>query len=192
MARFIYASVSEQSKTLETGAGLSTLVFALKMSTHIAITPNANEVEAIREYASKNQISLSRVDFVIEPSDSYLPRCARHDLDLVLIDGKHAFPWPIVDWYYTAEMLREGGTLILDDAELASVALLKDFMNEDPHWELLQCFGRHATAFRKRSKSIRDVSWHMQPFVTKRYGRKARLLNDLRTLSGTVLDILKG
>jgi predicted O-methyltransferase YrrM len=191
-ARFIYDSVSEQTKTLETGAGTSTLIFALKMSTHIAITPNANEVKAIREYATKNQISLSRVEFVIEPSDSYLPRCARHDLDLVLIDGKHAFPWPIIDWYYTADMLREGGILILDDAEIAPVAILKDFMNEDPHWELLRCFGIHAAAFRKRSKSIRDVSWHMQPFITKRCGRKARLLDALRTLSGSVLDILKG
>ena len=191
-ARFIYESVSEQSKTLETGAGISTLVFALKMSTHIAITPNANEVGAIRDYAGMNQISLSRVDFVIEPSDGYLPRCASHDLDVVLIDGKHAFPWPIIDWFYTAVKLREGGILILDDAEISSVSILKDFMCEDPHWEIIKCFGRHAVAFRKLSMSIRDISWHMQPFITRRFGRKARLLNDLRTLSGTVLDILKG
>jgi hypothetical protein len=110
----------------------------------------------------------------------------------VLIDGKHAFPWPIIDWFYTAVKLREGGILILDDAEISSVSILKDFMCEDPHWELLKCFGRHAVAFRKLSMSIRDISWHMQPFITRRFGRKARLLNDLRTLSGTVLDILKG
>jgi hypothetical protein len=187
LARFIYESVSEQSKTLETGAGISTIVFALKMSTHIAITPNVNEVEAIRDYAGRNQISLTRVDFVVEPSDSYLPRCVSHNLDLVLIDGKHAFPWPIIDWFYTADKLREGGILILDDAEMSSVAILKDFMYEDPHWKLLTCFGRHAVAFRKLSMSIHDIAWHMQPFITKRFGRKARVLSALREIQNTIL-----
>jgi predicted O-methyltransferase YrrM len=152
------------------------------MSTHIAITPNGKEAEAIRDYAAKNQISLSRVEFVIESSDSYLPRCAIRDLDLVLIDGKHAFPWPIIDWFYTADKLTEGGIVILDDAELSSVAVLKDFMQEDPHWELVKSFGRHAVAFRKVSESIRDVAWHMQPFITRRLGRRARVLNALRKL----------
>jgi hypothetical protein len=59
VARFIYESVSEHSKTLETGAGISTLVFALRKSTHIAITPNASEVAAIQAYARTNQIHWS-------------------------------------------------------------------------------------------------------------------------------------
>lgn len=186
-ARFIYESVSEQSKTLETGAGISTLVFALKMSMHTVVTPNGNEVEAIRDYAGKNQISLTRVDFVVEPSDSYLPRCATDDLDLVFIDGKHAFPWPMIDWFYTADRLREGGVIVLDDTELSSVTILKDFMDEDPHWELLKTFGRHAVAFRKLSKRIHDVAWHMQPFITKRYGRKRRVLYALREIQNIIL-----
>jgi len=184
LARFIFESASAQSKTLETGAGISTLVFAIKMSTHIAITPNAQEVQAIRDYADRNQIPLSGVEFVLEPSESYLPHCAAHDLDIVLIDGKHAFPWPIIDWFYTAEMLRQGGILILDDIEMSSVAILKDFMRQDPNWELLQWFERHAVAFRKLSRSVRDVAWHMQPFMTKPISRKARLMNALRRLRG--------
>jgi hypothetical protein len=54
-ARCIYESVSEQGETLETGVGTSTLVFALKMSTRIAVTPNANEVEAIRRKRRKRR-----------------------------------------------------------------------------------------------------------------------------------------
>jgi hypothetical protein len=67
LARFLFDSVSEQSKTLETGSGISTLAFALRQTKHIAITPNADEVESIRTYAADNQISLDRVEFVIEP-----------------------------------------------------------------------------------------------------------------------------
>jgi hypothetical protein len=69
LARFLFDSVSEQSNTLETGSGISTLAFALRQTRHIAITPNANEVESIRNYAAANQISLDRIEFVIEPSD---------------------------------------------------------------------------------------------------------------------------
>ena len=41
--RFLAGSASSNSKTLETGAGLSTLVFALRRTTHTAITPSELE-----------------------------------------------------------------------------------------------------------------------------------------------------
>ena len=142
IARFLFDSVSEQSKTLETGSGISTLAFALRQAEHIAITPNANEVESIRTYAAANQISLDRVEFVIEPSDRYLPRCEAEDLDLVLIDGKHAFPWPIIDWFFTAGKRKQNGLVVLDDLQMSSVSMLGDFLREDPRWQLERTLGR--------------------------------------------------
>jgi hypothetical protein len=179
LARFLFDSVSEQSKTLETGSGISTLAFALRQTRHIAITPNANEVESIRNYAAANQISLDRVEFVIEPSDRYLPRCEAEDLDLVLIDGKHAFPWPIIDWFFTAEKLKQNGIVVLDDLQMSSVSMLGDFLREDPRWQLERSFGRRTLVLKKISPSVHDVAWHMQPYITRRYGRKAKLLNAL-------------
>jgi predicted O-methyltransferase YrrM len=179
VARFLFDSVSEQSKTLETGSGISTLVFALRKTKHIAVTPNSAEATAIRAYAAKNEISLDCVEFVIEPSDRFLPRCDAKDLDLVLLDGKHAFPWPIVDWFYTADKLKRGGLLVLDDLQMSSVSVLGDFLLEDPRWRLEHSFGRRAVVVRKIADSVHDVAWHMQPYITRRYGRKARLLNAL-------------
>jgi hypothetical protein len=43
------------------------------------------------------------------------------------------FAWPIIDWFYTAEMLQEGGLLILDEVQLRSVGVLVEFLREDPH-----------------------------------------------------------
>lgn len=180
VARFLFDSVSAESITLETGSGISTLVFALRHARHIAITPNAAEIANIRSYALTKQISLDRVEFVVEPSDRYLPRCASTDLDLVLIDGKHAFPWPIIDWFYTADRLKQNGILVLDDLQIASVAILKDFILEDPRWRLERSFGRQALVVKKLCESVHDLAWHMQPYITRRYGRKARLLNALR------------
>jgi predicted O-methyltransferase YrrM len=179
LARFLFDSVSDQSKTLETGSGISTLVFALRQTRHIAITPSAEEVANIRSYAAANQISLGRVDFVIEPSDRYLPRCEASDLDLVLIDGKHAFPWPIIDWFFTADKLKQNGIVVLDDLQMTSVSMLGDFLREDPHWHLERALGRRTLILKKVSQSVHDVAWHMQPYITRRYGRKAKLLNAL-------------
>ncbi|MGH9434222.1 MAG: class I SAM-dependent methyltransferase [Terriglobia bacterium] len=178
-AKFIYDSISKQSKTLETGSGISTLVFALRMASHTVITPNESEISAIKDYANKNQIPLGTVEFVCESSDQYLPRSPIQGLDLVLIDGKHAFPWPAIDWFYTADKLKQGGIVLLDDVEMRSVAILKDFMRVDPRWELTKSFGGHAIAFRKTARSAHDVAWHMQPFITKRWGRKQRILSAL-------------
>jgi hypothetical protein len=179
LARFLFDSVSEQSKTLETGSGISTLAFALRQTKHIAITPNADEVESIRTYAADNQISLDRVEFVIEPSERYLPRCKAEDLDLVLIDGKHAFPWPIIDWFFTADKLKQNGIVVLDDLQMSSVSMLGDFLREDPRWQLERSFGRRTLVMKKISQSVHDVAWHMQPYITRRYGRRAKLLNAL-------------
>jgi hypothetical protein len=177
LARFLFDAVPEESKTLETGAGVSTLVFALRKCKHLAVTPSSEEVTNIREYAASNSISLDTVEFVVEPSDQYLPRCVAQGLDLVLIDGKHAFPWPIIDWFFTADKLKKGGIVVLDDIEMSSVSILGDFLLEDPCWKLETSRVRRSLVFRKLCDSVHDVSWHMQPYITRRYGRRAKLLN---------------
>ncbi|HYL65395.1 MAG TPA: class I SAM-dependent methyltransferase [Candidatus Methylomirabilis sp.] len=189
LARFLFDSVSEKSRTLETGSGISTLVFALRGAKHIAVTPSADEAANIRKYAAKNGISMETVEFVIEPSDQYLPHCQAVDLDLVLIDGKHAFPWPILDWFFTADKLRQKGLMVLDDLQMSSVSMLGDFLREDPRWEVEREFGRRTLVMRKKaSGSVNDVSWHMQPYITRRYGRKARLFNALGIRHGPKAD----
>lgn len=183
VARFIYESVSEESLTLETGSGLSTLVFALKGARHAVVTPNENEFIQIRAYARENRISLDHVEFVAMASDDYLPQCPLTKLDFVFIDGKHAFPWPILDWFYTADKLKVGGICLLDDLELASVALLIDFLSEDPHWERFRSFRRRSMAFRKLDGPVHDVAWHMQPYLTRRYAREPRIITMAKHLA---------
>lgn len=162
--RFIEHSIGSSSCTLETGAGISTLVFAIQGTKHIAITPNKSETKLIRDYAQTKQIDMSNVQFVVETSDQYLPQADIWDLDLVLLDGKHAFPWPILDWFYTADRLKQGGIMILDDAQMKSVGILVDFIRTDPRWSLIQSFRNKTFAFRKEQPIVHDVAWHMQPY----------------------------
>jgi len=183
IANFIYNYVNSESNTLETGAGISTLIFALKMSKHIVITPNKPEIIAIKKYAKQKKINFDNTTFVTEESNKFLPQYKARNLDLVFIDGKHAFPWPIVDWFYTSDKLKKGGYIILDDVQIYSVTILRDFMKEDPHWELFKSFKDKTIVFRKISSSISNVAWHMQPYLMNRLAKKSfkeNILNNLR------------
>jgi len=179
VARFLHRVVAEGARTLETGSGLSTIIFAMRKASHTVVTPSKREAAAIREYARDNQIGIECVDFVLETSETYLPRCILQNLDLVLIDGKHAVPWPFIDWFYTAEKLKVGGVCVIDDIHLESVLTLVKFLKEEPRWEFVWELPRRTIAFRKLSATIHDVAWHQQPYISRRYGRKARILNAL-------------
>jgi hypothetical protein len=103
---YLSTVVAKGYRTLETGAGMSTLVFALNGTEHVCITPNQSEITAIRHYAEEKQIDLSGVTFVVECSEHFLPIHNYSGLDLVSIDGKHAFPWPILDWFLRGREMR--------------------------------------------------------------------------------------
>jgi predicted O-methyltransferase YrrM len=179
VARFLHQTIVEGGRTLETGSGLSTIIFAMRKAYHAVVTPSPSEAAAIREYGREKQISMERVEFILEPSETYLPRCTLQDLDLVFIDGKHSVPWPFIDWFYTAEKLKVGGLCVIDDIHLESVLDLVKFLKEEPRWEFVWELPRRTIAFRKLSATIHDVAWHQQPYVSRRYGRKGRILNSL-------------
>src|SRR5438309_4972331 len=101
-------NVDQNSHTLETGAGISTILFALKHAHHTCIVPDGDLADRIREYCQLIRISVERIDFHIEKSENILPGLILDQLDLVLIDGQHAFPAPFIDWYYTARKLKIG------------------------------------------------------------------------------------
>jgi Methyltransferase domain len=146
---FIDERVTTTSRTLETGAGVTTVLFAMKGSSHTCIVPFPDEVERIRAYCREHAISLDRVTFEIGTSESVLPRLPNDPLDLVLIDGAHGFPIPLIDWYYTADRLTKGGFLVLDDTQLWSVNILKQFLMLEPEWRLEQDLFPRSAAFSK-------------------------------------------
>ena len=164
--RYLLGIVKPNMRTLETGAGISTLMFALGGSKHTAVTPWQDEMEGIHKYADTLGIDMSRVDLVASPSEKYLPTLTTEELDIVFIDGKHAFPWPILDWYHTADRLKIGGLIMLDDREMPSVRILSEFLKANsPRWQFIETAGDRTDVFKKLTASIHDVAWHEQPWV---------------------------
>ena len=140
--------------TLETGAGLSTLVFASRGAAHEAVTPSQDEADRIRVEAEHRGISLDAVRFHIASSHEELPRWDTRPLDLVLLDGAHGFPYPILDWWYVAPHLRPNGFLLLDDAYMDAVARLLEFLRSRPAWRVEGAAGYRTVIVRKLADEL--------------------------------------
>ncbi len=165
---YIAEKVKGDPNTLETGAGISTVLFALLGANHVCITPNKGEVGRIEAYCGQRQIPVLKINFVIEKSEYALPKLEASGLDLVLIDGRHAFPTPFIDWYYTAEKLKLGGLMIVDDTQLWTGSILRKFMLSEPEWRLDREFSRRASSFVKIKEGSHLKWWGGQPFVRQR------------------------
>ena len=122
--------------TLETGAGASTIVFAAAGTAHEAVTPDAGEEERIRARCSELGVDSGAVTVLIGPSHEVLARWEPRPLDLVLVDGAHGFPYPVLDWWHVAPHVRVGGTVLLDDAYLPAVSSIVDFARDIAAWRV--------------------------------------------------------
>lgn len=149
---WIERNVEPGMATLETGAGASTIVFASRGAVHEAVTPDPAEEERIRRQCEERRIDHSRVTFRIGPSQEVLPAWEPRPLDLVLVDGAHGFPYPVLDWWFLAPHLKPGGQMLLDDAYLAAVASIVDYARASDAWGI-----EDAVSFRTaRIRKLRD------------------------------------
>ena len=153
-------NVSEGMATLETGSGSSTLVFAARGADHEAVTPDPAEETRIRAECERRGISSERVRFLIGPSHEVLARWEPRPLDLVLVDGAHGFPYPVLDWWYVAPHVRVGGVVLLDDAYMPPVRVLVDALREQPGWEVAGVVSARTVAVRKTAEGLPPFDWH--------------------------------
>lgn len=145
------ALVTPSSLTLETGSGLSTICLAIIGAEHICISPDEREHQRIRRYCADHNISTEQVRFVPQKSQVVLPSLdlRGHTLDFVLIDGSHAFPDPMIDYYFANRHLKVGGLLAVDDINISSVGVLHKFLITEPAYELIEINGLKTGLYRK-------------------------------------------
>jgi hypothetical protein len=168
VVRWLSEIVRPGARTLETGSGVSTLAFALAGAEHRCVVPNPREPERLLAYARERNIPMGRVRFETAPSERVLPNLETGPLDLVLIDGSHSFPQPFIDWFYTQSALVVGGHVVVDDTQVWTGRVLRDFLAAEPEWEIArEWFGRTA-AFRKVAETDPDKLWLDQPLVAAR------------------------
>lgn len=166
--RFIETHVGPGAATLETGCGYSTVVFAAHAASHTCVVPIAAQVETVRRRIAASGLDPGRVHFEVAPSERVLPALERDPLDVVLIDGSHAFPQVFIDWFYTADRLVLGGLLMVDDVHLWTGKVLRRFLDAEPGWERVALLGGRTAVFRKLAAFEAARDWTDQPFVARR------------------------
>jgi len=168
LLKYLNQSLTEDSVTLETGAGISTIVFALNRCHHTVIVPDPDLVERIQQWCRDNQVLTDRVNFIIGTSERVLPDLdLPSDLDVCLIDGAHGFPLPFLDWFYMGQHLKPGGLVIVDDVQIWTGRVLYQFLSKEPNWKIdrterFEFFGA------RRAGAASHSEWVDQPYVLRR------------------------
>jgi predicted O-methyltransferase YrrM len=193
------AALPRPLRTLETGCGLSTLVFAARGDRHVCVTPARSEVDGVRAWCNERSIDAGALTFEIGKSEVALPSLDPEPLDLVLLDGSHAFPIVFLDWFYAAPHLKVSGILAVDDVHLWTGRILLDFLAAEPEWEVIHEWAGRTAALRKVGEApYRD--WYEQQFVARRstptrtrLRMSASLLRrgDISTLRGLAGDLFR-
>lgn len=168
--RLLAEIVGPDTLTLETGSGLSTVCFAIIGSEHICVSPSGREHDRIRHYCRAHEISTERIRFVPMKSKAVLPSLdtGGRKLDFALIDGAHAFPEPILDYYYVNERLKVGGVLAVDDLDISGVGILHKFLITEPAYELVKIDELKTGLYRKVDDANYPLDWLSQRF-NRRY-----------------------
>ncbi|MGH6689570.1 MAG: glycosyltransferase, partial [Gammaproteobacteria bacterium] len=158
------------SVTLETGAGISTILFLLLGAIHRSITPIEGEVEKIIQYCAQHGISTANYHPIVGTSERVLPGLpAELELNFALIDGNHAFPAPLIDWYYLTDHLPTYGVIAIDDVSLWPCRLLVDFLDEEEVWQRLTRNDRFAVYYTTApGNEVVQRWWRQQPYVVRR------------------------
>jgi hypothetical protein len=174
----------------ETGSGASTLLFSHLSDNHtvFALDDNSGSISNVRR---SPLLRADRVTFIEGPTQLTLPRFSfAEKLQLVLIDGPHAYPFPDLEYYFLYPHLATGALLILDDIHIHSVHNLFDFLRADAMFDLVEVVG--TTAFFRRTAApvfnpLGD-GWAAQKYNSKplmqyvwRHGVKGLIPSPLRS-----------
>lgn len=190
--QFMAQHLPENAVTLETGLGISTVLFALWSTRHTCVVGSSDQVDALRTYLSDHQYPADHVSYEIGTSDRVLPNLTLEPLDLFMIDGGHGFPVPAIDWYYGSQTLRAGGIVVIDDIQLPSVDdFLVRFLKLDPRWTPVG--GDHKwLAFRKEGDFSLSEEWSEQAFLgRRRQPAVTRLKSAVRRRQTQLAEIVK-
>lgn len=169
LLRWLAGEVPLGGRTLETGCGYSTALFAALSGHHTVISPFPDEHKRVQAWCAEHDLPYEHIQFVADRSDRFLPGALDGDelgeLDALFIDGDHAFPVPALDWFYASPAVAVSGLVILDDASIKACTEVVDFLKADTDRWRYETTVDDAAVFRKlvEDAEVREV-WRAQPW----------------------------
>jgi len=134
--------------TAETGCGGSTIILSHASDRHTAFALEGKD-RTISELREESALRAERVIFVEGETKDTLPQYRfEGELDLVLLDGPHAYPLPQIEFAFLFPWIRLGGWLVVDDIQIPSVYGMFEFLRKESAVALEEVVVR--TAFFRR------------------------------------------
>ena len=157
----------------ETGCGKSTLLLSHLSEHHTVFTiDDTGLTNSLDRVTQSPLLRGAAVDFVVGPTQHTLPRHTfASPLQVVLIDGPHAYPFPELEYYFFYPHLDRGALLILDDIHIPNIFRLFAILREDAMFDLLGLAGTTAF-FRRTSAPLFNPTgdgWWEQNYNRKRF-----------------------
>lgn len=157
-------------RSIETGAGLSTLVFlGCNPQWHFSITPDEDLKERLEDAAEARNLPTENWRHEVNFSELVVPGLALAEqatVDIAMIDGGHGWPTVFVDFCYLNMMLRKGGIMIVDDIQAFPCSQLYMLLKHQPGWKLEQVVWGKTAFFRKETDAKLMPDFGGQPYLT--------------------------
>jgi methyltransferase family protein len=178
-----HASDRKIRRSVETGCGATTLLLSHLSEHHTAFALNAGG--SVSHVRRSPLLRHGIVTFVEGPSQRTLPQHRFEDkLQLALLDGPHAYPFPDLEYYFLYPHLEPGALLVLDDIQIKSIHNLFQFLRSDVMFRLDEVVRTTAFFTRTDAPTFNTMGdgWREQ-----RYNRRTLLRYDWRTAISSVL-----
>jgi len=158
------------ASSAETGSGRSSLLLSHLSANHtIFSVDGAGSLSRVR---MSPLLRAETVRIVEGASQLTLPEFhPKQPLELVLLDGSHAYPVPEIDYFYLFPHLAVGGLLIVDDIHIPTIRSMFRFLREDDMFALVEVAG-HTAFFRRTSAPTFDRlfgNWFEQRYNARHF-----------------------
>jgi len=167
----------------ETGCGGSTILLSQISGNHTAFALEGAD-RTISDLRAHEDLRGERVVFVEGETRCTLPRHVFADrLDLVLLDGPHAYPLPQLEFVYLFPQVKVGGWMVLDDIQIPSVHELFRFMKMEGSVVLEEVIVRTAFFRKVRECEAWPDDWQRQGLNARsvlRYSWRDRIRKIIR------------
>jgi hypothetical protein len=158
-----HASKRPIRNSVETGCGATTLLLSHLSENHKVFALDiGNSISSVRR---STMLRPGVVTFMEGPSQRTLPKHHFSEkLQLALIDGPHAYPFPDLEYYFLYPHLDTGALLILDDIQIRTITISSSFCAPTP------CFGSKRSFVPPRSSAAQ----RLRPLILRGIGGRTR------------------
>jgi predicted O-methyltransferase YrrM len=141
----------EIARSVETGTGRTTLLLSHMSRSHTVFTKDdAGDGDSLARVRSSPLLNSDNVTFVVGPTQrTLLDHTFEDPVELVYLDGPHAYPFPDLEYWALYPHLSAGGLLVIDDVQIPTIANLFAFLAADRMWSLVDVV--QDTAFFRRT-----------------------------------------